>query len=110
MDNGTTYIILNESQLEEIETQSQPLLLEKCKTIERLESEVQYLRDELSKAYTSLQSMQQDASEAQQRSDTILLHLTQQLNNQTKLIEDMRQQNEPKKSHLFRRLFFKEKK
>lgn len=107
VDNGTTYIILNESQLEKIETQSQPLLLEKCKIIERLESEVQYLRDELSKAYASLQAMQQDAAEAQQRSDTIILQLTRQFEQQTKLLEDMRPKDNQKKS-FFRRLFRKD--
>ena len=38
-----------------------------------------------------IQQMQQDSAEAQQRSDTIILQLTRQFEEQTKLLEDMRQ-------------------
>jgi hypothetical protein len=53
-----------------------------------------------------IQPMQQDAAEAQQRSDTIVLQLTRQFEQQTKLLEDVREQN---KSGFFGRLFFKAK-
>ena len=51
--------------------------------IEQLKSENEYLRNELSKA-------QEELSEVRQRSDTIILSLTQRLDDQMKMIEDMR--------------------
>ena len=51
-----------------------------------------------------IQQMQADASEAQQRSDTIILQLTRQFDEQTKLLEDLRQKQDAKwYQRLFRR-------
>ena len=67
------------------------------KQIEMLEQENRYLKERLSEAEIShqhhestIQQMQQDATEAQQRSDTIILQLTRQFEQQTMLLEDMR--------------------
>lgn len=58
------------------------------------QSEIKYLRNELSEARQRtdeiIRQMQEDSSEAQQRSDTIILQLTQKFDEQTKLLEDMR--------------------
>jgi len=51
--------------------------------VEQLRTENEYLRNELSKA-------QEELSEVRQRSDTIILSLTQRLDDQMKMIEDMR--------------------
>ena len=51
--------------------------------VEQLKTENEYLRNELSKA-------QEELSEVRQRSDTIILSLTQRLDEQMKMIEDMR--------------------
>ena len=52
--------------------------------VEQIKSENEYLRKELSKA-------QEELSEVRQRSDTIIITLTQRLDEQVKMIEDMRQ-------------------
>jgi excisionase family DNA binding protein len=64
----------------------------------RLKEEVNYLRkqidgvrEERERYDIIIQQMQQDAEAARQRSDTIILHLTRQFEEQTKLLEDMRQ-------------------
>jgi hypothetical protein len=74
----------------------------------RLQDEVAFLRKELEVKNEQLSSLQvelvsarqshdaiiqqiqQDAESAKQRSDTIILHLTRQFEEQTKLLEDMR--------------------
>jgi hypothetical protein len=100
-NNGKLHIILNSDAI---------LNQNENELVAQLRKENQFLQEELRKALETIQQMQQDAAYSQQRSDTIILQLTRQFEEQTKLLEDMRQQNEPKKSHLFRRLFFKEKK
>ena len=55
-------------------------------TIERQEKEIDYLRIELSQA-------NQTISEMQQRHDMIVMSFTKQLEQQTLLIEDMRQRS-----------------
>ena len=52
--------------------------------LEQLKSENEYLRKELSKA-------QDELSEVRQRSDTIIITLTQRFDDKIKMIEDMRQ-------------------
>ncbi len=101
--DGVLHVIVDESQLnsDEIQQRSGELFSELQNRIEAQQSEIQYLREELSKVNTELsdtrqshdqiiQQMQQDASESQQRSDTIILQLTRQLETQTLMLEDMR--------------------
>ena len=71
--------------------------------IAQMQSEIEFLHKELSKATETIAQMQQDAESAKERSDTIVLQLTQQLSEQTKLLEDMRQKEE-KKGGFFKRL------
>lgn len=66
----------------------------------RLKEEVNYLRKQLDdvreereRSYIIIQQMQQDAESAKQRSDTIILQLTRQFEEQTKLLEDMRKRS-----------------
>jgi hypothetical protein len=84
------------------------------KQIEMLETENGFLKERLSEAVESrqrndaiIQQIQQDASESQQRSDTIILQFTRQFEEQTKLLEDMRQKEEPKNIGFFKRLLRK---
>jgi predicted DNA-binding protein YlxM (UPF0122 family) len=71
------------------------------KQIEQLLKQIEYLQEELSQslqreresresADAIIQQIQQDAESAKQRSDTIILQLTRQFEEQTKLLEDMR--------------------
>ena len=67
------------------------------KQIEIVEKENSYLKERLSQAEVArqrndaiIQQMQHDSAEAQQRSDTIILQLTRQFEQQTLLLEDMR--------------------
>ena len=100
---------------------------EKDASIARLQEEVEYMRKELEtrneqltlaqtelsearKSHdTIVQQMQADLQSSKERSDVLLLQLTQQLDNQTKLLEDMRQRDEQKKTGFFQRLFKKRK-
>ena len=101
--DGILHVIVDESQFNSDEIQQPSELISEFQTrIESQQAEIEYLREELSKAHSEL-------SEARQRSDTIILQLTRQFEQQTLLLEDMRQQNEQKKSSIFHRLFFKEK-
>ncbi len=59
------------------------ILVEKDARIEQLKNENEYLRKELSKA-------QEELSEVRQRSDTIILQFTKQLEQQKLMLEDMR--------------------
>jgi len=70
---------------------------DKDKLIEQLQSEDEYLRQELSKANQTitedrqaLSEMQQRHDEAQRQSNMIVMQLTKQLEQQTLLLEDMR--------------------
>ncbi len=71
------------------------------KQIEQLLKQIEYLQEELSQslqreresresADAIIQQIQQDAESAKQRSDTIILQLTRQFEEQTKRLEDMR--------------------
>jgi predicted DNA-binding protein YlxM (UPF0122 family) len=73
------------------------------KQIEQLLKQIEYLQEELSQslqreresresADAIIQQIQQDAESAKQRSDTIILQLTRQFEEQTKLLEDMRKE------------------
>ena len=72
------------------------------KQMEQLSKQIDYLQEELSQALQReresrasadaiIQQIQQDSEAAKQRSDTIILQLTRQFEEQTKLLEDMRQ-------------------
>ena len=112
--DGILHVIVDESQFNSDEIQPDSELISELQTrIEAQEAEIEYLREELSKAHSELsearqrtdqiiQQMQSDAEADKERSDTIILQLTQQLGQQTKLIEDMRQKE---KVGLFQRLF-----
>ncbi|MBC8458167.1 MAG: helix-turn-helix domain-containing protein [Deltaproteobacteria bacterium] len=54
--------------------------------VEQIKSENEYLRTEMSKA-------QEELSEVRQRSDTIIITLTQRLDEQITMLEDMRQRH-----------------
>jgi hypothetical protein len=58
--------------------------------IEQQQTEIEYLRQELTEARQITKQMQEDAASSQQRSDTIIMQLTRQLEKQTLMLEDMR--------------------
>ena len=99
--DGTLCVLADSSQFN-AETTPLPLIKHLMDENEWLQQRVEALEKELNES-------RQQFDEARQRSDTIILQLTRQFEQQTLLLEDMRQQNEQKKSSLFRRLFFKEK-
>jgi len=74
---------------------------------ELLEKENEHLRQQVEQLTKTIQQMQTDASSSKERSDTIILQLTQQLDNQTRLLEDMREENKQQKKGFFKRLFRK---
>ena len=97
--DGVLHVIVTQELIDnyasiEIDNTTQVLL-------KQLQQENEFLRAELKKALdqleesrqshnTTIQQMQQDFAEAQQRSDTIILQLTRQFEQQTVLLEDMR--------------------
>jgi DNA anti-recombination protein RmuC len=109
--DGVLHIILDMSQ-------DEPKLPHYvAEMIQHLKTENEHLRQQVEKLQAELlesrqrtdqliQQMQQDAAESQQRSDTIILQLTRQFEQQTKLLEDMRQKEE-KKRGFFKRLLSK---
>ena len=62
--------------------------------ISQMQSEIEYLRKENEQLREELSKSNQREDEARERSDTIILQFTQQLDNQTKLLEDMRNQQQ----------------
>lgn len=82
--DGVLHIVVD---LDEIESQDA-----NCKEslIARMRSEIDYLREENKQLREELMESRQREDEARQRSDTIVLQLTRQFDEQTKLIEDMR--------------------
>jgi TolA-binding protein len=80
--NGVTHILLERLP---VDTQNDGQLVSLLQEqIEQQKSEIEYLRHELTEA-------RQELSESRQRSDTIILQFTLKLEEQTKLLEDMRQ-------------------
>lgn len=72
--------------------------------VNELKRQVERLETQNTELLNALQQVQQDAAEAKQRSDTIVLQLTRQFDEQTKLLEDMRQRQDSKwYQRLFRR-------
>jgi len=96
--DGTLYILIKDEKNDKNENQPDNEL------VEQLRTENEYLRQQLEQAMETINKMQNDAESSKERSDTIILQFTQQLNEQTKLLEDMRRENEQKKG-FFKRLF-----
>jgi len=82
--NGVLHVKVDEEQKKEPDEDfdKSALLSENS----HLKEEVEYLRDQLEKALETIDRMQED----RQRSDTIIMQLTKQLEQQTLLLEDMR--------------------
>lgn len=87
--DGVLYVLADEEELNAIET---PLdaIAELKERIEQQQTEIEYLRKELTEARQITKQMQEDAASSQQRSDTIIMQLTRQLEKQTLMLEDMR--------------------
>ena len=91
-------MILNEEQIEkQSEEHNDKFATELKSRLEQQQSEIEFLRSKLSEAHQNnkqmqqiIQQMEQDSAEAQQRSDTIILQLTRQSEQQNMLLEDMR--------------------
>jgi predicted transcriptional regulator len=93
LKNGRRYILLDLSEdlingLKDsgnVVTEKEDITtdLMKDKLIDKMESEIEYLREELSKT-------REELDQSRQRSDTIILQLTRQFEQQTMLLEDMR--------------------
>jgi len=88
--DGVLHVVVNEEQLGHIEKDN-GIIDELRERIEHQQEEIEYLRQKLDESEQARQQMQQDSTDAQQRSDTIILQLTRQLSEQTNLLEDMRQ-------------------
>lgn len=82
--NGTLYIIIKDENNDNNENQIDNEL------VEQLRTENEYLRQQLEEAMKTIKQMQEDSESAKQRSDTIILQLTRQFEEQTKMLEDMR--------------------
>ena len=72
------------------------VIAEKDKRIEDLQSQVQTLEGALSDLQSRFDFLQNEASESRTRSDTIILQLTRQFEQQTVMLEDMR--NKPSRA------------
>jgi hypothetical protein len=82
--DGIPYIIINDENNDKNETQIDNEL------VGQLRTENDYLRKQLEDAMRTIQRMQEDSESDKQRSDTIILSLTRQFEEQTKMLEDMR--------------------
>jgi len=56
----------------------------------QLREDIEYLQRGLEKAQETIEAMSEERQKAQERSDTIIMQLTKQLESQTLLLEDMR--------------------
>jgi hypothetical protein len=98
LEDGKRDVLLNsEAKLHgnaagDIQATFQALLDEKDERIKDWHK----ILDDKDKQIDSLNHLLQDASEAQQRSDTIILQLTRQFDEQTKLLEDLRHKQDTK--------------
>lgn len=70
--------------------------------LDQLKSENEYLRQQLSQAMETIKQMQDDSESAKQRSDTIILQLTRELDGQKMLLEH-------RNKSFWKRLFRKKK-
>jgi len=89
--DGTLYIIISDDNNENHFDN---------RLLEQLRTENEYLRQQLGQAMETIQQMQNDSESAKNRSDTIILQLTKELENQQKLLE---YHPEPFWKRLFRR-------
>ena len=87
--DGVLYVLADEAELNAIETPFSAIA-ELKERIEQQQTEIEYLRQELTEARQITKQMQEDAASSQQRSDTIIMQLTRQLEKQTLMLEDMR--------------------
>lgn len=60
------------------------------KQIEQLKSENEYLRKKLDSSLETIDNQSVEREKSQERSDTIIMQLTRQLENQNRMLEDMR--------------------
>jgi len=110
--NGVSHIIIGDANMQEEVAKMQNdsgLIAELRERIRYLEAENAKKNQQIDNQNMLIQQMQQDAADAQQRSDTIILQFSRQFEEQTKLLEDMREKGELEKSSFLRRLFFREK-
>lgn len=91
--NGIWHVVCEELPSDQVGEKSDNRLLieEKDARIQQLENEKEYLRQQLEQTTKTIQRIQEDSEADRQRSDTIILHLTRQFEEQTKLLEDMSQ-------------------
>jgi predicted transcriptional regulator len=82
--DGILHIVVD---VDEIESQDANV---KESLIAQMRSEIDYLREENKQLIQELSESRQREDDARQRSDTIILQLTRQFEQQTKLLEDMR--------------------
>ena len=87
--DGVLYVLADEAELNAIETPFSAIA-ELKERIEQQQTEIEYLRQELTEARQITKQMQEDAASSKQRSDTIIMQLTRQLEKQTLMLEDMR--------------------
>ena len=85
--DGVLHVVV---ALDEIESQNASI---KEPLIAQMQEEIEYLREENKQLREELSFSRQREDEARQRSDTIILQLTRQFEEQTKLLEDMRQRS-----------------
>jgi predicted RNase H-like nuclease (RuvC/YqgF family) len=103
--DGVLHVIVDDEKMQDetakmqnyhgVDLQSPSLIItdmiaEMKERIESLEEENKEKNRQIENLNLFIQQMQQDAEAAKQRSDTIILQLTRQFEEQTKLIEDMR--------------------
>ncbi|MHC4537876.1 MAG: hypothetical protein ACYS6K_28430 [Planctomycetota bacterium] len=93
--NGILHVVCDRLPSDQVGEQSDNRLFieEKDARIQQLETENEYLRQQLDQTTRTIQQMQEDSESDRQRSDTIILQLTQKFEEQTNLLEDMRHQS-----------------
>jgi len=99
LEDGRRFVLIEVPDID-VSDDTQQILAEKDARISELQDEVEYLRQKLDETEQArqrtlkiIQQIQQDSESDKQRSDTIILQLTRQFFEQTKLLEDMRQRS-----------------
>lgn len=87
--NGVTHVVLERLPVLS-QNDSQLMIAQFQEQIQQQRSEIEFLRKELSKLTEAYTQTQEDAEASKQRSDTIILQLTRQFEEQTNLLEDIR--------------------
>jgi predicted site-specific integrase-resolvase len=83
---GVLHIVVDDTEMQKENTQ----MPNDDDIIAELRERIRYLEKENETKNEIIKQLQADAESAKQRSDTIILQLTRQFEEQTKLIEDMR--------------------